>query len=375
MKEPRRTSTCDPSRPQEASVGTALVAWFVQNQRPLPWRRHYDPYAVWISEIMLQQTQMSKVVPYYEHWMARFPDVRAVAEASLDELLQAWEGLGYYRRVHHIKKAAQIILEKHQGKIPSDEASLRRLPGIGPYTAAAVASLAFGCDVPVLDGNAQRVSARLLDWPLPVSDPRSDKMFRQALKEWMPSGRSREFNQAVMELGSLLCTPQNPRCDRCPVAPWCQAHAAGTVLIRPVKSTRVAVSPITVAVGVLRNDGKVFIQKRPPHGLMAGLWEFPGGKAEEHETPEEAVRREFMEELGVRVSIVEKIAEIRHAVTRFRIHLHAFHCVLEPGDQTIALRAATEGRWVSIDALDRYAFPSANRRLIRLLQSAKEEGP
>ncbi|MEJ5348020.1 MAG: A/G-specific adenine glycosylase [Desulfosoma sp.] len=375
MGNPRQTSSCNPSRAQNASIGIALVAWFVQNQRPLPWRKHYDPYAVWISEVMLQQTQMSKVIPYYEHWMARFPDVRAVAEASLDALLQAWEGLGYYRRVQHIKKAAQIILEEYQGKIPSDEASLRRLPGIGSYTAAAVASLAFGCDVPVLDGNAQRVSARLLDWSLPVSDPRSDKMFREALKEWMPSGRSREFNQAVMELGSLVCTPRNPRCDQCPVALWCRARTAGTVSIRPVKSNRVAVSPVTVAVGVLRNNGKVFIQKRPPNGLMAGLWEFPGGKAEKDETLEEAVRREFMEELGVRVSIVEKITEIRHAVTRFRMHLHAFHCVLDPADQTIALRAATEGRWVRLDALDQYAFPSANRRLIRLLQSAKEESP
>ncbi|WP_123290529.1 A/G-specific adenine glycosylase [Desulfosoma caldarium] len=373
MPKASDTGTFDPQDSRNACIGPALVTWFLGHQRPLPWRRHYDPYAVWISEIMLQQTQMSKVVPYFERWMKRFPNVQAVAEAPLDALLQAWEGLGYYRRVHHLKAAAQQIMAQHGGKLPFDEASLRRLPGIGPYTAAAVASLAFGRPVVVLDGNAQRVSARLLDWPAPVKEARSLKVLRQALEHWMPSGHAREFNQAVMELGALICTPRNPRCVQCPVCAWCRAYAAKTVASRPVMSGRPLTEAVTVAVGVLCDNGKVFIQKRPPEGLMAGLWEFPGGKAQKGETPEGALRRELAEELGVTVSITEKITEIRHAITRFRLHLHAFRCVLNPPEQSIRLRVATEGRWVPVDALDGYAFPSANRRLIRLLQSAGEE--
>lgn len=369
MTNPRDAGPVDTDAAPGTLIGSALVEWFVQNQRPLPWRRHYDPYAVWISEVMLQQTQMSKVVPYYERWMARFPNIEAVAKASPEELLRAWEGLGYYGRVRHLQKAAQEIMTVYGGKIPCEEEALRRLPGIGPYTAAAVASLAFGRDVPVLDGNAQRVSARLLDWPKPVKDAESQRIFRQALEQWMPSGRAREFNQGVMELGSLICTPRKPCCAQCPVRAWCRAYAAGTVALRPVAPRRPSVQAVTVAVGVLCDNGKVFIQKRPPQGLMAGLWEFPGGKAHEGETPEEALHRELAEELGVRVTITEKITEIRHAITRYRLHLHAFRCVLNPSDQPLELRSAVQGLWVPLESLDQYAFPSANRRLIRMLQT------
>ena len=352
----------------DGPIGMHLVHWFCRNQRPLPWRRDYDPYAIWISEIMLQQTQMAKVVPYFERWVARLPDVRAVAEASLDELLQLWEGLGYYSRVRHVKKAAEIIVSRYGGKIPSDEKVLRTLPGIGQYTAAAIASLAYGRDVPVLDGNGERVAARLLDWEKPVDEARTKKALRQALAQWMPPGRAREFNQAVMELGSVVCTPRRPACDACPVASWCRARAAGTVLNRPVKTRRDNAEEVTVAVGVLHRGEKIFIQKRPPHGPMGGLWEFPGGKLENGESPEEALRRELFEELDVTVAVLGKIAEIRHAVTRFRIRLHAFHCVLDPPQQNPTLRSAVDALWVCSETLDRYAFPSANRRLIRILQ-------
>ncbi|MEJ5363944.1 MAG: A/G-specific adenine glycosylase [Desulfosoma sp.] len=354
--------------PDDRPIGIHLVEWFCRHQRPLPWRRDYAPYAVWISEIMLQQTQVAKVVPYFERWMARLPDVQAVAEAPLDELLHLWEGLGYYSRVRHVKKAAEAILSRHGGKIPSDEKALRELPGIGEYTAAAIASLAFGQDVPVLDGNAQRVAARLLDWNDPVDETRTKKALRQALGRWMPPGRAREFNQAVMELGSVVCTPKRPACKACPVVSWCRAYAAGTVAERPAKRRRPSPEHVSVAVGVLYKNGEIFIQKRPPGGLMAGLWEFPGGKLENGESPEEAVKRELFEELGVTIRVLEKVAEIRHAITRFRILLHAFRCVLDPPTQDLALRSAVEALWVPPESLGRYAFPSANRRFIRILQ-------
>lgn len=349
-------------------IGIHLVNWFCQNQRPLPWRRDYDPYAVWISEIMLQQTQMAKVVPYFQRWMARLPHVQAVAEAPLDELLHLWEGLGYYCRVRHVKEAAEAIVARYGGKIPADEKALRQLPGIGQYTAAAIASLAFGRDVPVLDGNAQRVAARLLDWKDPVEEARTKRVLHRALGRWMPPGRAREFNQAVMELGSVVCTPKRPACDACPVKPWCRAYAAGTVGERPAKRRRLSTEPVSVAVGVLYKNGSLFIQKRPPGGLMAGLWEFPGGKLQDGESPEDAVKRELFEELGVTVTVLEKIAEIRHAVTRYRIRLHAFLCVLDPPKQDPTLHSAVESLWVPPESLSRYAFPSANRRLIHILQ-------
>lgn len=376
MAEPPTTRTLGTHESDDdGTIGTRLVQWFCRNQRPLPWRRDYDPYAVWISEIMLQQTQMAKVVPYFERWMDRLPDVPAVAEASLDELLQLWQGLGYYARVRHLKKAAEIILARYGGKVPSDEKALRGLPGIGDYTAAAIASLAFGRDIPVLDGNAERVAARLLDWETPVDGPRTKKALREALGRWMPPGRAREFNQAVMELGSVVCTPRNPSCDACPVLSACRAHAAGTVLKRPVKTRRFSVEQVVVVVGVLHSNGNIFIQKRPPRGRMAGLWEFPGGKVENGESPEEAVKRELFEELGVTVRLLGKVAEIRHAVTRFRIHLHAFRCMLEPAEQHLTLRSAVEALWVPPVSLDQYAFPSANRRLIRILQEDRGREP
>jgi len=349
-------------------IGRKLVAWFRKNQRALPWRRDYSPYAVWVSEVMLQQTQVIKVIPYFEKWMEHLPDPAAVAKAEEGQLLRLWEGLGYYSRVRNLQKAAQKIVQEHGGRIPSDEKALRQLPGIGPYTAAAVLSLAFNSDVPVVDGNAERVATRILDLDRPVKTTESRKVIEETLREWLPKGKAREFNQAVMELGATVCRPLHPACKACPIKPFCRAHRIGTVLQRPVRAPRTPTEAVTAAIGIIGDDGKVFIQKRPPDGLMAHLWEFPGGKVKGKESPEECLHRELREELGVRVSILEKVAEIQHAYTKFRVRLHAFRCELDPPAQKMKLGAAVEGRWVSLDELDDFAFPSANRRLIHALR-------
>ncbi len=354
-------------RRTDQKIGHLLVYWFRSQHRSLPWRRRYSPYEVWISEMMLQQTQVKTVVPYFERWLRRFPDVAAVASADERELLRMWEGLGYYGRVRHIKKAARIMVSRHGGNIPREEKDLLELPGIGPYTAAAIRSIAFNEDVPVVDGNVKRVVSRVVDLSLPVESAAAQRRIREAVRKWLPPGKSRWFNQGLMELGARICTPRRPECAECPLKDACLARERGVVLHRPVRRPRPAIEQIEVAVGILCRDGRVFIQKRPPGGLWAGMWEFPGGKLEDGETPEEALQRELHEELGVRVRILEKLDTIRHQYTRFSVRLHAYLCKLSGG--TVPLRPlwAVEGRWVSVESMDKYPFPSANRRLIRLL--------
>ncbi|MDY7036449.1 MAG: A/G-specific adenine glycosylase [Thermodesulfobacteriota bacterium] len=363
VKSKKRTSHSCSRDGQE--IGKKLVSWFLKNQRPLPWRRDYDPYAVWISEVMLQQTQVSKVVPYFNRWMKLFPDPVAVAEADEDLLLLLWEGLGYYSRVRNIKKAAGQIVQEHNGRIPREEKALQTLPGIGGYTAAAILSLAFNEDVAALDGNGKRVVARMRDMDQPVNTSESMKAMKQTLNTWLPRGQSREFNQAIMELGATVCTPLRPQCEICPVSAFCCAFRNGTVLDRPFQNRRTSSVKVNAAVGIFVDDGKVFIQKRPPNGLMASLWEFPGGIMEEKESPEECLRRELLEELGVHVRAVKKLPVIWHAYTKFRVRLHAYTCELCPPGQKIVLRTAVEGQWILMGELDNFAFSSANRRLIK----------
>lgn len=344
-----------------------LLRWFRKNQRLLPWRRNYHPYEVWISEIMLQQTQVKTVLPYYERWMARFPDIRSVADAPEDAILKLWEGLGYYSRARNLQRTAQILIREHSGELPEDLATLRKLPGIGAYTAAAILSLAFNQDHPVVDGNVKRVFARLFDISNPVSDRESLRFIEESARALLPGGEARSFNQALMELGAVVCTPRNPLCSQCPIGAECRSRLLGIESERPVSLPRKSATPIEVAVGVLVSNGRIFIQKRPPDGLMPLLWEFPGGKVEDGETPEEALIREFLEELEVRVGSLEKLGVIRHSYTSFRVTLHAYRCRFEECRQQPVLRSAVDARWVSRRELPDYPFPAANQKLIRML--------
>lgn len=349
------------------SIQKSLLGWFRVHQRDLPWRHHYRPYEVWISEIMLQQTQVKTVLPYYQRWMARFPDIRSVAEASEDTLLKHWEGLGYYSRARNIQKTAQILLRDYDGKIPADLSALRKLPGIGPYTAAAISSLAFNQDHPVVDGNVKRVLARLHDMDRPVDSGEGLRFIKESAGLLLPGGNARDFNQALMELGAVVCTPRNPLCDDCPLSEECRSRFRGVVNERPVSAPRKAAVYTHVAVGLLVSGGKIFIQKRPPGGLMPLLWEFPGGKIKDGETPETALIREFFEELEIRITGLRKLGIIRHNYTSFRVTLHAFLCRPEDGCQRPVPRSAVEGRWVMPRELTDYPFPAANQRLIQTL--------
>lgn len=344
-----------------------LLKWFRQNRRPLPWRENYEPYRVWISEIMLQQTQMDRGVEYFRRWMERFPDIASVAAAPEEDILKAWEGLGYYNRARNIQKAAQVIMEEHGGEFPSDPEAVHALPGVGRYTAGAICSIAFNLSVPAVDANVERVFARIYDLDTPVKEGETQAFIWDTAELLIPEGEARNFNQALMEFGALVCN-RNPRCSKCPVADDCEALHAGVVFQRPVSGKTVRYTQTEVVTGVLVSDGKVFIQKRPPGGTWAGLWEFPGGSIEKGETAEQALVREYAEELNFKVKPLDKLTVIRHGYTRFKVALHCYLCRFDGPAVEPRLGAALDYRWASVSELDDFAFPSAHRKLIDLLK-------
>ncbi|MFW5997220.1 MAG: A/G-specific adenine glycosylase [Desulfovermiculus sp.] len=350
-----------------STISSKLLAWFSQSCRDLPWRQNPTPYRVWISEVMLQQTQVDRVVPYFLHWMEIFPHIQAVAEADQERVLKAWEGLGYYTRAKNIQAAAQKIWVECNGVLPSDMSLLRALPGIGPYTAAAIASLAFNQPVPAVDANVQRVMARILNEDGPIKSALPQKTIRKAVTGLISDGDPRSMNQALMELGALVCTPRSPACASCPVKEQCQSLAAEVVHLRPVMPDQKPSIALQVAAGVLLDNERILIQKRPPHGLMANLWEFPGGKLKAGENPEQALVREFREELELEIRVLDKITVIKHSYTRFRVTLHVYWCTMASPGQDPVLHAASDFRWTLPEELDQYPFPAADCKLIQML--------
>lgn len=314
-----------------SSLANHLLDWFALNARRLPWRHRADPYAVWVSEIMLQQTRVEVVIPYFERWMERFPTLEALAEAAQQQVLAVWEGLGYYSRARNLHRTAQIVVAEHGGSLPRNAADLLRLPGIGRYTAAAIASIAFGQDQATLDGNIRRVLARLFDLRLPARSPQGERRLWQLARRHLPPGRAGDYNQALMDLGALVCTPRSPDCPNCPLAGMCAAYALGVQEDRPVRVPKQQVPHHVVTAAVIHRNGHVLVAQRPQQGLLGGLWEFPGGKLEPGEDLVACLQREIHEELGVHVAVHASLGVFRHGYTHFRVTLHAFHCTLESG--------------------------------------------
>jgi len=346
-----------------------LIEWFRHNARPLPWRKTYDPYHVWISEIMLQQTQMERGVAYFNRWISRFPDVRAVAEADEQEILKYWEGLGYYARARNLHAAAAIITASYRGIIPCDPEELRKLPGIGPYTAAAISSIACNTDIAVVDANVLRVYARLFDLEGPVKAGKTRREIEALAVDMLPSGRARLYNQALMDLGGLLCLPRNPDCEKCPLSGHCLARRRGTVPERPVPGNGQKTLLIEMATGILASEGKLFIQQRNKDDVWGGLWEFPGGRLEKGEDPRDAVVREYLEETGFLVEVCAEITTVTHYYTRYKVVLHCFAVALaqRPSLPDPVLTAAREFRWLYPYELDQYGFPAGHRKLLEYL--------
>ncbi len=357
------------------AIRELLLAWYRGEARDLPWRRTSDPYAILVSEVMLQQTRVETVLAYYERFLAQYPSVRTLAGASIDDVLKTWEGLGYYRRAHNLHRAAQAVVADHGGEIPREVCVLRRLPGIGPYTAAAIASIAFGLDEPALDGSVVRVLSRLFC----VGGDPAKATTRTALLEQadrlLPPGGASSFNQALMDLGARICLPRDPRCDDCPVGGECDAHHDDQETEYPQKAKRKPIPHRDVVGGAVWSaepfsaGARLLISKRHADDMLGGLWEFAGGGVEEGETLEEALVRELREELGIEVDILGPLAQVKHTYTHFRMTLHIFHC-LHTGGEPRTIDCA-DFAWVTIEELDAYAFPTADRRILVAL---KERG-
>jgi A/G-specific adenine glycosylase len=343
------------------SFTQALLDWFATARRPLPWRRHPTPYSIWVAEVLLQQTRVAQAIPYYRRFLHRFPTPRTLARASEEEVLKVWEGAGYYARARHLHAAARRLVRERGGILPRTASELRDLPGVGPYIANAVASLAFQEPVLALEANGIRIAARVTLDRGDVRQRRVRARLAAALEAHLPPDRAGAFNEALMELGETICEPVIPQCHRCPVRRFCRAYRTldhpGEIPVRRARPRRPHVVGSVVA---LESQGRWFVQRRTEPGLLQGLWEFPGGKLEPRESPLRAARRELFEETGLRAARLTRRGTFRHAYSHFTVSLHLFVGHLPE----LPSAARAPGRWVTLGELRRLPLPAATRRML-----------
>ncbi|HUE97658.1 MAG TPA: A/G-specific adenine glycosylase [Anaerolineales bacterium] len=350
-------------------LSSKLLAWYLAHKRTLPWRGRAprSAYAVWVSEIMLQQTRVEAVIPYFEKWMRLFPDVQALAKASEHDVLNAWEGLGYYSRARNLHKAAGIVVDQYNGEVPRDLDELRKLPGIGRYTLGAVASIAFGMDVSALDGNIKRVYARIFDIEEPVDSATGEKILWQLADEHLPKGHAGDYNQALMDLGAMICVPKNPRCLICPVMRLCKARQMGMQEQRPVLKPRKDVPHYVHAAGVVIEKRKVLLAQRPSKGLLGGMWEFPNGRVNGDPLKELSVALKTGYNLRLRVKRDEALQEkkalgvVQHGYSHFSVTVHVFLC------ERVTRSNGTNLKWVPLQKLDEYPMGKIDRQIARMI--------
>ena len=351
-------------------LSSRLLNWYHKNKRTLPWRvRNPDPYAVWVSEIMLQQTRVETVIPYFERWIQLFPTINDLARASEHDVLNAWEGLGYYSRARNLHKASKIVAEQHNGKLPRDLDALRNLPGIGRYTLGAISSIAFSMDVPALDGNIKRVYSRLFDISEPVDSTVGEKILWDLAETHLPKGQAGDYHQALMDLGAMICLPKNPRCLICPLMKMCKARIYSTQNQRPVMKPKRdvphyihAAAVIIEQVGNVRN--RVLLAQRPSQGLLAGMWEFPNGRINGDPAKELAKALKTGYNLKVRATRnKEVLTTVQHAYSHFKVTVYAFQCELQFAPQNGNLR------WILVKELDEYPMGKIDRQIAKMIKN------
>jgi len=344
-----------------SSLPQHLLHWYAKKKRDLPWRDHPNPYAVWVSEIMLQQTRVDTVIAYFERWMEKFPTIALLASADEQDVLNLWEGLGYYSRARNLHRAAQIVVEKHRGNLPENAQDLIKLPGIGRYTSAAIASMAFGQDVATLDGNIRRVYARVFNMEEVLGTSNAEKILWKIAEDILPKGEAGDYNQALMDLGSALCRPRNPNCTKCPIVTFCEAYQLDIQEFRPVRKKKKAVPHRVHSAAVIVKNGKVLLAQRPSKGLLGGMWEFPNGRVDEG-NPADELADIIWEGYQVQIRTGNPLCIIDHAYTHFKITEHAFFCTISQSSRKENLR------WVALRDTDSYPMGKIDREIARRLQ-------
>jgi A/G-specific adenine glycosylase len=340
-----------------APIRGRLLGWYKRNKRDLPWRRTSDPYAIWISETMLQQTQVKTVIPYYENFLRAFPTIAALNCAPLSRVLRAWSGLGYYRRAENLKKTASALMQRHGGTMPQDYQKLRALPGIGEYTAGAILSIAFQKRYPAIDGNARRVLGRLFDQT-------EAKELRLAAGQLVPKSEPGNFNQAVMELGATICLPTEPLCLLCPLTLHCRSHSTSGTARNLTPQKKLNFTNVTWPLAIIRRDKKILLRRRANSGLLARMWEFPGGEKPARDSALATLWR-HLQEIGTISGLPRGIGEIRHSITYRRIRSPVFLLDVA-ADENIDL-PASGWRWVAPAALQDHPVSSMTLKAARLL--------
>lgn len=362
MRKAKRAYDAGPYREK---IGAALLNWFALNQRDLPWRRSRDPYRIWVSEIMLQQTRVETVRPYYERWFQLFPNIESLAGAPEEQVLKAWEGLGYYSRARNLHSAAREVVATYGGTVPDDPDAVSELKGVGPYTAGAVLSIAYNRPVPAVDGNVMRLFARLFLIEDDIAQPATRQGMEALALGLIPAGQAGNFNQALMELGALVCSPASPKCLACPVAEYCGALAEGRQERLPVKSKAKAPRPVDVVAGVIWHGDRLLLTRRPPDGLLGGLWEFPGGERPAEVTGEQSLHGQMRDRFGLELAVEAHLANVRHVFSHLVWDLNAYTARTLPGSPVPP--ETDDVRWVTPAEISRYPLPVAHQKIAAAL--------
>ncbi len=343
-----------------------LLSWYRRNQRSLPWRKTSDPYRIWISEIMLQQTQVDTVIPYYHRFLKTFPNVTSLARAPLQKSLKVWENLGYYSRARNLHAAAKVIVEKFHCRFPDNLEEIKTLPGIGKYTAGAILSIAYGQALPAVDGNVRRILCRLFAIRKPVDNAREQNKLQRLAASLVPARHPGDFNQALMDLGATICRAKNPDCSRCPIADLCQARLHDLQNILPITKKISKIPHRQSVAAVIRNSkGMLLVVQRSSSGLLASLWKLPGGFVKDGESMEKRLKHSMKEELGISIRPGKRLASVDHTYSHFRITLHAYECrLLKDSPKPLGCQ---NWRWASPSDLKKLPLSKVDRLILKAI--------
>ncbi|WP_100371818.1 A/G-specific adenine glycosylase [Bacillus sp. FJAT-45037] len=339
-----------------------LVEWFYTNQRTLPWRENKDPYHVWVSEIMLQQTRVDTVIPYYLNFMREFSTLEDLAYAEEDKILKAWEGLGYYSRVRNLQTAVREVVEEYEAIVPNTRKEISKLKGVGPYTAGAILSIAYGKPEPAVDGNVMRVLSRVLEIDEDIAKAKTRKVFEDILYDLISKEDPSAFNQGLMELGALICTPTSPGCLLCPVREHCRANAKGIQHTLPVKTKKKKAKRKYMTAFIIRDEnGRVLIEKRPKEGLLAKMWQFPNVEVDRHMMEIEPLTAILTAEVGQGVTIGERIHKVEHVFSHLIWDIDVYTAVVDKNEN----EWDAGYQWVDQSEIEAYAFPVSHQKIIK----------